>query len=78
MVMDTYPDQVVIKKEESSGNEEDEDELQEEDLDNNDNQNSNSYSSAFTTIDRGQITSGSSRRLLDWRQWSFIKSYGWR
>ena len=32
MVMDTYPDQVVIIKEESSGNEEEEDELQEEDL----------------------------------------------
>ena len=36
MVMDTYPDQVEIKTEESSGNEEEDDELQEEELDNED------------------------------------------
>ena len=45
MVMDSYPDQVVIKKEESSSSEKEEDELEEEedeDLDNNDNENSNS------------------------------------
>ena len=36
MVMDTYPDQVEIKTEESSGNEEEDDELQEEELDNKD------------------------------------------
>ena len=57
MVMDSYPDQVVIKKEESSGDElqeesssseEGEEELEEEenenkDIDNNDNEKSNSY-----------------------------------
>ena len=31
--MDTYPDQVEIKREESSGNDKEDDELQEEDLD---------------------------------------------
>ena len=62
--MDTYPDQVVIKKEESSGdelqeesssNEEEDDELEDEDkdIDNNDNKNSDSYSSALTTMDWG-------------------------
>ena len=41
MVMDTYPDQVKIKTEESSGDEDEEDEFQEEDLllDNNDTKN---------------------------------------
>ena len=34
--MDTYPDQVEIKTEQSSGNEEEEYELQEEDLDKDD------------------------------------------
>ena len=56
MVMDSYPDQVVIKKEESSSSEEEEDELEEEedeDIDNNDNKNTNSYSSALTTMDWG-------------------------
>ena len=56
MVIDSYPDQVVIKKEESSSSEEEEDELEEhkdEDIDNNDNKNSNSYSSALTTMDWG-------------------------
>ena len=53
--MDSYPDQVVIKKEESSGDElqgecasseEEEYELEEEneDIDNNDNENSDCYS----------------------------------
>ena len=51
--MDTYPDQVEIKTEESSGNEEEEDELQEEELENNDNKKSSSYSSALTTMDWG-------------------------
>ena len=67
MVMDVYADQVVINKEESSGDElqdersssaEEEDELEEEkneneDIDNNDNEHSNSYSSALTTMDWG-------------------------
>ena len=67
MVMDSYPDQVVIKKEESSGNDlqdessssgGEEDELEEEknkneDIDNNDNEHSNSYSSTLTTMDWG-------------------------
>ena len=38
--MDTYPDQVEIKTEQSSGNEEEEYELQEEDLDKDDKENS--------------------------------------
>ena len=64
MVMDSYPDQVVVKKQESSGDEErpsseeEDDELEEEeneneDIDNNDNKHSNSYSSALTTMDWG-------------------------
>ena len=65
MAMDSYPDQVVIKKEDSSGdelqegsslNEEEDDEPEEEgkeDIDNNDNESSNSYSSALTTMDWG-------------------------
>ena len=51
MVMETCPDQVAIKTEESSVNEEDDDELQEEDLDNKEKENS--YSSALTTMDWG-------------------------
>ena len=54
MVMNSYPDQVVIKKEESSSSEEEDDELEieeDDDLDHNDNKNSNSYSSALTTMD---------------------------
>ena len=53
MVMDTYPDQVEIKTEESFGNEEEEDELQQEDLDNLDKEKSNSYLSALKTMDWG-------------------------
>ena len=65
MAMDSYPDQVVIKKEKCSGDElqedssnseeeEDEpDEEENEDIDNNDNISSNSYSSALTTMDWG-------------------------
>ena len=58
MVMDSYPDQVVIKREGSSSIEEEEglqeeDEVQEEDIDNNDNEKSNSYSNAWTTMDWG-------------------------
>ena len=90
MFMDSYPDQVVIKKEENSGDElkeesssseEEEDELEEEeneyeDIDNNDNEHSNSYSSALTTMDLGvEISPRLSRGLLDWRQWCF-KSHG--
>ena len=62
-VMDSYLDQVIIEKEESSGDElqgespssEEEDELEEEieDRDKNDNENSDSYSSALTTMDWG-------------------------
>ena len=53
--MDSYPDQIVIKKEESSRSEEEQDELKEEheDIDKNDNQNSNDYSIALTTMDWG-------------------------
>ena len=63
--MDSYPDQVVIKKEDSSGDElqdcssaseEEEDEPEEEgieDIDNNENESSNSYSSALVTMDWG-------------------------
>ena len=61
-VMDSYPDQVVIEKEESSGDEvqgesssseeeQEEREDENEDINNNDNENSNSYSSALTTMD---------------------------
>ena len=60
-VMDSYPDQVVNKKEESSGDElqgesscseEEEEELEQEaeDIDHNDNENSDSYSSGLTTM----------------------------
>ena len=65
MVMDSYPDQVVIKKEESSGDElqegrssseEEEDEHEEEenenkDIDNIGNKHSKSFSHALTTMD---------------------------
>ena len=65
MAMDSYPDQVVIKKEDSSGDELQEgsssseevenepEEEEKEDIDNNDNKSSNSYSSALTTMDWG-------------------------
>ena len=53
MVLDTYPDQVEIKTEESSGNEEEEDECHEEDLDHKHKEKSNSCSSALTTMDWG-------------------------
>ena len=60
-VMDSYPDQVAIKKEECSGDElqeesssyEEEDELPEEDIDNNGNETSNSYLSALAMMDWG-------------------------
>ena len=53
MFMEIHPDQVEIKTEESSGNEEEDDELQEEDLDNKDKEKSISCSSALTTMDWG-------------------------
>ena len=69
MAMNAYPDQVVIKKEEGSGDElqegsssseeEEEEELEEEgkeDIDNIDNESVTSYSSALTTMDWGLRT----------------------
>ena len=66
MIMNTHPDQVVIKKEESSGDEQQEDsssseeeeeepeEEGKEDVANiDDNESGNSYSSALTTMDWG-------------------------
>ena len=64
MVMDSYPDQVVIMKEECSGDEEnprseeEEDEHEEEkneneDIHKSDNKHSNSYASTLTTMDWG-------------------------
>ena len=65
LAMDMYPDQVVVKKgdssgdelqEDSSSSEEEDDEPEEEgneDVDNNVNESSNSYSCALTTIDWG-------------------------
>ena len=50
VAMDSYPDQVVIKKEEL---EEDSSSKDNKDIDNNDNESSNSYSSALTTMDWG-------------------------
>ena len=65
VAMDSYPNQVVSRKKDSSGDElqedsssseEDEDEPEEEgkeDIDNNISKSSNSYSSALTTMDWG-------------------------